>query len=92
MVNTNSFAMEQHYESNGQTSFYGNYEYPQGSEKDLNSSSNYSSTGQKVLPRTGDFVSPIYSNIGIICLITSMYLIFIGKRSVNDEKRNIFVI
>ncbi|MFQ7233310.1 MAG: hypothetical protein ACLRPU_00435 [Enterococcus hulanensis] len=89
-------AEEQQYKSNGQTSFYGTYEYDTNEENNKNEqglnksnsgkqlptsgTKNYSSSGRAILPRTGDFIDPIYLYIGLTFWAGIIYLIFITKR------------
>ncbi|MFS0941837.1 hypothetical protein IGK28_000680 [Enterococcus sp. DIV0182] len=84
-------AVERNYESNGQTSFYGKYEYENdsndsranwldGSNNYLRGSNNYLSTGQVVLPSTGDYTYPVFAQVGGILLIGISVFVFIEKR------------
>lgn len=84
-------AIEQNYDSNGQTSFYGKYEYENdsndsganwldGSNNYLRGSNNYLSTGQVVLPSTGDYTYPAFTHVGVILLIGVSIFIFMKKR------------
>lgn len=82
-------AIEQNYDSNGQTSFYGKYEYENDSNDSganwLDGSNNYLSTGQVVLPSTGDYTYPVFAQVGVILLIGISVFVFIEKRKGENQ-------
>lgn len=79
-------AVERNYESNGQTSFYGKYEYENKNDSNnsgsdwVAGSNNYLSTGQVILPSTGDYTYPAFTHVGVILLIGVSIFIFMKKR------------
>jgi LPXTG-motif cell wall-anchored protein len=107
-INSDAYAEEKKYESNGQTSFYGNYIYPDDEKKETKDnvgpssrkfddqisggshnrfskksynrhpreSEDYVTAGKTILPRTGDFIDPLYSIIGIGLLLGMFGLIY----------------
>lgn len=82
-INTlKAHALEQEYETTGQASFYGSYKYEKETDDGSNNSGtrNYLSTGQAVLPKTGDYINPIYVQVGIAVIASTIGLIFIEKR------------
>ncbi|MBO0481688.1 LPXTG cell wall anchor domain-containing protein [Candidatus Enterococcus courvalinii] len=79
-------AIEQNYDSTGQASFYGKYEYENTNDSNnsgsewATGSNNYLSTGQVILPSTGDDTYPIFTHVGVILLIGVSMFIFMEKR------------
>ena len=79
-------------ESIGKTSFYGNYEYAEEDEyrsvdtnpSHLRHSDNPLVTGLSVLPRTGENLQPIYTQIGFILLSVLAILMIHIKRKTGD--------
>ena len=79
-------AIEQNYDSNGQASFYGKYEYENKNDSNnsgsdwVAGSNNYLSTGQVILPSTGYYTYPAFTHVGVILLIGVSIFIFMKKR------------
>lgn len=80
------------YESDGQASFYGVYEYEDDikpNDPSLNQPPGtdvFLPDGQEILPRTGDYVNPVYLLIGIILIAGAVGLVICEKRRVIYEK------
>lgn len=89
-------AEEQSYKSNGQTSFYGIYEYDDKQEEveqnhngnDTNGESSLDNdtqqdllSGQETLPKTGDSLNPACFYVGFILIGGAFSLIYINKRN-----------
>ncbi len=84
------------YKSNGGTSFYGTYEYPEeekesesASEKKESESVQVNQSKEQILPATGDNHHVKTQAVGII-IFGSTLLYIQRKRKINHEKNTIF--
>ncbi|MGX7031225.1 hypothetical protein [Vagococcus zengguangii] len=98
------YAESQNYQSNGQTSFYGHYEQQAppvidedhqltNSETKQQSTEPVSTTQNKVraiLPIAGDYLNPIYQQLGCVVLVfASFMLVRLKRRGVEANEKNL---